>query len=58
MAHGLKEVEVKVEGPGSGRSAIRALKQSVLEVNSIKDVTPGSSQRMPSTKETSRLTFY
>jgi small subunit ribosomal protein S11 len=41
MAHGLKEVEVKVKGPGSGReSAIRALQAIGLEVNSIKDVTP------------------
>jgi small subunit ribosomal protein S11 len=41
MAHGLKEVEVKVKGPGSGReSAIRALQAIGLEINSIKDVTP------------------
>ena len=40
MAHGLKEVEVKVKGPGSGReSAIRALQAIGLEVKSIKDVT-------------------
>ena len=41
MAHGLKEVEIKVKGPGSGReSAIRALQAIGLEINSIKDVTP------------------
>lgn len=41
MAHGLKEVEIKVKGPGSGReSAIRALQAIGLEVASIKDVTP------------------
>jgi len=41
MAHGLKEVEVRVKGPGSGReSAIRALQAIGLEINSIKDVTP------------------
>ncbi len=41
MAHGLKEVEVKVKGPGSGReSAIRALQAIGLEINSIQDVTP------------------
>ena len=41
MAHGLKEVEVKVKGPGSGReSAIRALQAIGLEITVIKDVTP------------------
>ena len=41
MDAGLKKVDVFVKGPGSGReSAIRALSQSGIEVNSIKDVTP------------------
>lgn len=41
MEHGLKEVEVTVKGPGSGReAAIRALQAAGLEVNMIKDVTP------------------
>ena len=41
MEHGLRQVEVFVKGPGSGReAAIRALQASGLEVNSIKDVTP------------------
>lgn len=41
MSHGLKEVEVRVKGPGSGReSAIRALQAIGLEINLIKDVTP------------------
>jgi len=41
MAHGLKEVEIRVKGPGSGReSAIRALQAIGLEITSIKDVTP------------------
>jgi small subunit ribosomal protein S11 len=41
MAHGLREVEVHVRGPGSGReSAIRALQAIGLEISSIKDVTP------------------
>ena len=41
MAHGLKEVEIRVKGPGSGReSAIRALQAIGLEISSIKDVTP------------------
>ena len=41
MSHGLKEVEVRVKGPGSGReSAIRALQAVGLEISSIRDVTP------------------
>ena len=41
MSHGLREVEVKVKGPGSGReSAIRALQAIGLEISAIKDVTP------------------
>jgi small subunit ribosomal protein S11 len=41
MAHGMKEVEIRVKGPGSGReSAIRALQAIGLEISSIKDVTP------------------
>jgi small subunit ribosomal protein S11 len=41
MAHGLREVEIRVNGPGSGReSAIRALQAIGLEINAIKDVTP------------------
>ncbi len=41
MEHGLKQVEVFVKGPGSGReAAIRSLQATGLEVNSIKDVTP------------------
>jgi small subunit ribosomal protein S11 len=41
MAHGLREVEIHVNGPGSGReSAIRALQAIGLEISSIKDVTP------------------
>lgn len=38
---GVKEVEVRVKGPGSGReSAIRALQAAGLEVKLIEDVTP------------------
>ncbi|MBN2057550.1 MAG: 30S ribosomal protein S11 [Candidatus Saganbacteria bacterium] len=38
---GMREVNVLVKGPGSGReTAIRALQAAGLEVNSIKDVTP------------------
>jgi small subunit ribosomal protein S11 len=38
---GMREVEVMVKGPGSGReAAIRALQAAGLEVTMIKDVTP------------------
>ena len=41
MAHGMKEVEIRVKGPGSGReSAIRAMQAIGLEITTIKDVTP------------------
>ena len=41
MSHGMKEVEIRVKGPGSGReSAIRALQAIGLEITTIKDVTP------------------
>jgi small subunit ribosomal protein S11 len=38
---GLRVVEVRVSGPGSGReSAVRALSTAGIEVRAIKDVTP------------------
>jgi len=38
---GLKEVEVRIKGPGSGReSAVTALQQSGLIIKAIEDVTP------------------
>lgn len=41
MSHGMREVEVRISGPGAGReSAIRALQAIGLEINMIKDVTP------------------
>ncbi|MCX6882413.1 MAG: 30S ribosomal protein S11 [Verrucomicrobia bacterium] len=41
MSHGMREVEIRVNGPGSGReSAIRALQAIGLEITTIKDVTP------------------
>jgi small subunit ribosomal protein S11 len=41
MEHGLRQVEVFVKGPGSGReAAIRSLQASGLTVTSIRDVTP------------------
>ena len=39
--HGLRKIDVKVSGPGSGReTAIRSLQAFGLEVTSITDVTP------------------
>ncbi|MBD3867741.1 MAG: 30S ribosomal protein S11 [Acidobacteria bacterium] len=39
--NGMRTVDVRVKGPGSGReSSIRALQAAGLEVRSIKDVTP------------------
>ena len=41
MRHGVREVEIRVKGPGSGReSAISALQQAGLRIASIEDVTP------------------
>lgn len=41
LEHGMKSVTVLVKGPGSGReSALRAIAQTGLRVNLIRDVTP------------------
>lgn len=41
MAHGLKQAEVRVKGPGAGReSAVRAVQGLGIDVVRIKDVTP------------------
>jgi small subunit ribosomal protein S11 len=41
MEHGMKTVDVQVNGPGSGReSALRALQSAGFIVSSIRDVTP------------------
>jgi small subunit ribosomal protein S11 len=41
MEHGMRQVEVYVKGPGTGReSAIRAIQATGLEIVVIKDVTP------------------
>ena len=41
MGHGLREVEVRLRGPGSGReSAVRALQAMGIEVTVVKDATP------------------
>ena len=41
MEHGMKNLEVQVRGPGSGReSALRALQAAGFTITSIRDVTP------------------
>jgi small subunit ribosomal protein S11 len=41
MEHGMRQVEVMVKGPGSGReAAIRSLEAAGLSIISIRDVTP------------------
>lgn len=41
MEHGLKVVDVEINGPGSGReSALRAIGAAGLDVQSIRDITP------------------
>lgn len=41
MEHGMRQIDVYVNGPGSGReSAVRALQAVGLRVNLIRDVTP------------------
>jgi small subunit ribosomal protein S11 len=41
MGHGMREAEVRVKGPGSGReSAVRAVQAIGIDVTIIKDVTP------------------
>lgn len=39
--YGVKEAEVRVKGPGSGReSAVRAIRSSGIDIKAIEDVTP------------------
>ena len=41
MAHGLKDIQIRIAGPGLGRdSAVRALQAVGLEVTAIIDITP------------------
>jgi small subunit ribosomal protein S11 len=41
LRNGVREVEIRVNGPGSGReSAISAMEQAGLRISSIEDVTP------------------
>jgi len=41
MEHGMKDIDVLIKGPGSGReAAVRALQTAGMHVRSIKDITP------------------
>ncbi len=41
MEHGIKEVDARIKGPGSGReSALRGIAALEIKINSILDVTP------------------
>lgn len=41
MEHGMRQVEVFVKGPGSGReAALRSLQGTGLNISSIRDITP------------------
>jgi small subunit ribosomal protein S11 len=41
MRHGVREVEIRVNGPGSGReSAISAIQQAGVRISAIEDITP------------------
>jgi small subunit ribosomal protein S11 len=41
MTYGLREVEVRIKGPGAGRdSAVRGINASGLEITALRDVTP------------------
>jgi len=41
VAMGMKEIDVRVKGPGAGReTAVRAIQSSGIRIKSIKDVTP------------------
>jgi small subunit ribosomal protein S11 len=41
MEHGLRQIDVRVKGPGSGReAAIRSLQATGLQITSIRDITP------------------
>jgi small subunit ribosomal protein S11 len=56
MAHGLKQAEVRVKGPGAGReSAVRAVQGLGIEVLRDQGCHPGAAQRLPPEKSASRL---
>ena len=45
---GMKEVEVRIKGPGAGReSAVRGIAAAGLEISSIKDITPSGVSSVP-----------
>jgi len=45
---GVKNLEVRIKGPGPGReSSVRALNALGFRIASIQDVTPGAAQRLP-----------
>jgi small subunit ribosomal protein S11 len=49
---GVKNLEVRIKGPGPGReSAVRALNAVGIKITSITDVTPDSAQRLPAAEE-------
>ncbi len=55
---GMREVEVRVKGPGGGReSAIRAINQAGIRVNSIRDTTPIPHNGCRPPKAQTRLTI-
>ena len=56
---GVKELEVRVKGPGSGReSAITALQTAGMTVKTIEDVTPDSAQRLPPAQAAARVMSF
>jgi len=41
MTYGMREVEVRIKGPGAGReAAVRGVSSAGLEISSLRDVTP------------------
>ena len=41
MTYGMREVEIRIKGPGAGReAAVRGVSASGLEISSLRDVTP------------------
>ena len=49
---GVKEVEIRVKGPGAGReSAIRAIQQAQFDIKAIEDVTPCLLYTSPSPRD-------
>ena len=56
LDQGMRQIEVLVRGPGSGReTAIRALQVAGLEITLIRDVTPLPHNRLPPAQAPPRL---